>query len=145
MAKAELRGTEVEASYEGRRFYLTLGASTIDGKNTESGEKLGVLTPDTYTLDAGAKLAELDAVLGVRLLAAQRFEDDPATDANEERAGYGVADTYLTWQPADGLLRGLRVSLGVDNVFDKAYSRVFTGAHEEGRSYKASVGYAFNW
>ncbi len=143
--KAKLRGTEVEASYESSRLYLTLGASTIDGENAESGEKLGALTPDTYTADTGVKLHEVDAVLGVRLLAAERFDDDPATSSDEERAGYAVADAYLTWQPSSGPLKGLRVSLGVDNVFDKAYSRVRTGAYEEGRSVKVSAGYALNW
>ena len=143
--KAKLSGTEVEASYDSARLYLTLGASTIDGENRDSGEKLGLLTPDTYTADAGVKLHELDAVLGARLLAAKRFQDDPATEDNEERAGYAVVDTYLTWQPSTGPLGGLRLSLGVDNLFDKAYSRVYTGADEEGRSFNVSAGYSLAW
>ena len=143
--KTKLSGTEVEASYDGARLYLTLGASTIDGENRDSGEKLGLLTPDTYTADAGVKLHELDAVLGARLLAAKRFQDDPATEDNEERAGYAVVDTYLTWQPSTGPLGGLRLSLGVDNLFDKAYSRVYTGADEEGRSFNVSAGYSLAW
>ena len=142
VAKAKLSGTEVEASYESSRLYLTLGASTIDGENRDSGEKLGTLTPDTYTADMGLKLHELDSVLGLRLLAANRFEH---VDSNQDRPGYAVVDTYLTWQPSGGLLKGLRVDLGVDNVFDKAYSRVYTGAYEEGRSYNVSAGYAVNW
>ena len=143
--KAKLWGTEVEASYESSRLYVTLGAATIDGENSDSGEKLGARTPDTYTADTGLRLHELDSVLGLRLLAAKRFEDDPATDDNEERAGYAVVDTYFTWQPSAGPLEGVRLSLGVDNIFDKAYSRVFTGADEEGRSFNVSAGYALTW
>lgn len=142
---ASLSGTEVEASYDSSHLYLTLGASTIDGENRDSGEKLGTLTPDTYTGDMGVKLRELDSVLGLRFLAAKRFEDDPLTEDNEERPGYAVVDTYLTWQPSAGVLKGLRVDLGVDNVFDKAYSRVYTDAYEEGRSYKVSAVYTVSW
>jgi hemoglobin/transferrin/lactoferrin receptor protein len=143
IADAELTGNEIEASYENRRVRLQLGFSTIDGENEATGEPLGVLTPPQFTADAAVKLPEIDSILGWRVLAAREF--DNVSDPAEERDGYAVHDLYFAWTPQDGVLDGLRVDLGVDNVFDKAYSRVFTGALEPGRNFKAFVQYSLNF
>jgi hemoglobin/transferrin/lactoferrin receptor protein len=39
------------------------------------------------------------------------------------------------------VLQGLRVDLGVDNVFDAAYERIFAGVKEPGRNFKGLVSY----
>ena len=143
VANAKLWGTEAEASYESSRFRLALGYSSIDGENEDTGAKLGVLTPDQYTLDAGFKVNEIDSILGWRMLAASRFD---AVDAQEdERPGYAVHDFYFSWRPSHARLEGVRVDLGVDNAFDKAYTRVDTAAAEPGRSFNAGVSYSLAW
>lgn len=140
---ARLWGTEAEASYESSRIRVSLGFSSIDGENEDTGAKLGVLTPDQYTLDAGFKLNELDSILGWRVLAASRFD---AVDAPEdERPGYAVHDLYFSWRPSHARLEGLRVDLGLDNAFDKAYTRVDNAAAEPGRSFNAGVSYSLAW
>jgi hemoglobin/transferrin/lactoferrin receptor protein len=143
VADASLWGNEVEASYENRRVRIQLGLSTIDGENDATGEPLGVLTPPQVTVDTGLKLPEIDSIVGWRLLAADEF--DNVSDPANERDGYAVHDVYFAWTPGDGVLEGLRVDLGIDNVFDKAYSRVFTGALEPGRNYKGFVRYSLNF
>ena len=143
VADASLWGNEVEASYENRRVRLQLGLSTIDGENDATGEPLGVLTPPQVTVDAGLKLPEIDSIVGWRLLAADEF--DNVSDPANERDGYAVHDVYFAWTPGDGVLEGLRLDLGIDNVFDKAYSRVFTGALEPGRNFKGFVRYSLNF
>ena len=147
VANAKLDGMELEASYENSRGLVALGFSTIDGEDEETGDKLGVLTPNQLTVHSALKLPEINAVLGWRMLAAAKF--DKVNDPAEERDGYTVHDFYLTWQPSDeflnGLLSGLRIDLGVDNAFDKAYSRVFTDVTEAGRNFKALVSYSISW
>jgi hemoglobin/transferrin/lactoferrin receptor protein len=143
IADAELYGNEIEASYESRRLRLQLGFSTIDGENEATGEPLGVLTPPQLTADAAVKLPEIDSIVGWRMLAADEF--DNVSDPAEERDGYTVHDVYFAWTPQDGLLEGLRVDLGVDNVFDKSYARVFTGALEPGRNFKGFVQYSLTF
>tara|TARA_R110002167_G_scaffold31600_2_gene103731 strand:- start:338 stop:2431 length:2094 start_codon:yes stop_codon:yes gene_type:complete len=141
--RARLRGMEIEASYENHRGLLSLGYSKINGKNQDTGARLGVLTPDQFTLHAGLKLPEFDSIVGWRLLIADDFNKvNAATDA---RAGYDVHDIYLSWQPSQQLLRGARLDLGIDNLFDEAYSRTYTGAAEPGRNYKAAIRYGMNW
>ena len=42
-------------------------------------------------------------------------------------------------------MRGLRLDLGIDNVFDETYARTFTDSKEAGRSFKAAVSYSLKW
>ena len=140
VANAKLHGTDIEASYENSRVLVSLGYSTIDGENEDTREKLGVLTPNQFTVNSALKLPEINSLLGWRMLSAGRF--DKVNEPDEERDAYTVHDFYFTWQPSDKPLKGLRVDLGVDNAFDKAYARVFTDAVEPGRNFKAMVSYA---
>ena len=140
---ARLWGTEVEASYESDRALLTFGYSTIDGRDDEARTKLGILAPDQFAINAAVKLPEFNSILGWRALVARDFTK---TDVEEnERDGYVVNDVYFAWQPTEGLLRGLRLDLGIDNVFDETYARTFTDSKEAGRSFKASISYSLKW
>lgn len=40
-----------------------------------------------------------------------------------------------------GSLHGLRIDLGIDNVTDEDYERVFAGTSEPGRNYKVAIGW----
>jgi hemoglobin/transferrin/lactoferrin receptor protein len=140
---AELWGREIEASYESDRVLVTVGYSEIHGENKDTGAHLGVLTPEQLTTDAALKLPEIDSIVGWRVLAAAEF--DEVNDPAEERDSYIVNDIYFAWAPSDGPLEGLRIDLGIDNLFDEAYDRVFTDATEPGRDFKAHVSYALAW
>lgn len=141
--EAELWGEEIEASYRTERLRATLGYSRIDGENTETDEKLGVLTPKQLSLGLRYALPDLDATVGGRVLLADDF--DQVNDPAEERDDYGVLDLFYTWQPTGAALRGTTVRVGVDNVLDEDYARTFTDATEPGRNFKASVGYNVSW
>ena len=142
---ARLWGAEVEGSYESTRALLTFGYSTIDGRNDNDNEreKLGVLTPDQFTVNAALKLPEIDSIVGWRSIIARDFSkvDEP----EDERDGYVVNDIYFAWQPVEGLLSGLRIDLGIDNLFDETYARVSSNSKEAGRNFKASVSYSLTW
>ncbi|MDF1818735.1 MAG: TonB-dependent hemoglobin/transferrin/lactoferrin family receptor [Immundisolibacteraceae bacterium] len=138
---AKLWGSELELAYDSPRFRIRLGYSTIDGENDDTNEKLGMLTPDQITLDAALKFPQRHTTLGWRTLAATQF--DKVNNLDEERDGYAVHDLYFSWQPDTQALHGLRVDLGVDNLFDKSYARVFTDASEPGRNFKARLSYSF--
>ncbi len=141
--RALLFGFELEGRYESRYLRARLGASTVRGKDTESGTPLGVLTPTELHLDAAWKLRALDTLVGWRILAASEL--DRVADPADARSGYVVHDFYLSWAPRRGALRGLRLDLGIDNAFDKSYSRVFTGAAEAGRNVKAALTWEARW
>jgi len=140
---AKLWGSEIEASYDGPRFLASLGFSTIDGENRDTGEKLGSLTADRLTFIGGVKVPEADSVVGFRSTFAAKF--DKTDDPSEERDAYNVHDIFFAWQPTEGPLEGVRVDLGVDNVFDADYERVYAGVPEQGRNFKALVSYSLKW
>ena len=143
IADAELDGTEVEAHYENYRFKVKLGFSDVDGENKQTGAKLGVLTPATGTLDAAIKLPETHSIIGWRVIAADKF--DKVDSASEERDGYVVHGVYFAWTASEGPLNGLRLDLGIDNIFDKAYARVYASSYETGRNFKGGIRYTVNW
>ncbi len=141
--KAKLWGDEIELHYDGSRFIASAGYSRIDGENRDTGEKLGVLTPDRFTVMAGVKVPEIDSLVGWRSTFAAKF--DKVDDEAEERDAYDVHDIFFAWEPSDGLLKGLRLDLGVDNLFDENYDRVFAGVPEQGINFKGLVSYSMKW
>ncbi len=134
---AEIDGLEIEASYDSDLFYTRANFSSIEGEDRDTGEFIGSLQPDTVFIDAGLKLAAVDARLGGRLTLADEF--DKTDDPNQFRDSYAKGDIYLVWTPELVALKGLRVDLGVDNVTDADYEVVAAGVSQPGRNYKAAV------
>jgi hemoglobin/transferrin/lactoferrin receptor protein len=134
---ASLHGVEFEGGYENKRIKLGLGYSQITGKNDDTGEYLSNITPPTITTNVGLKLPEVDSIIGWKTTFAD--EHDKVNDASAARDGYGVHDLYYQWQPEQH--DNVVVNLGVDNVFDKNYSRVFANSPEPGRNYRIQVSY----
>ncbi len=139
---AKMHGTELTAIYETRLTQVTFGYSSITGKDEDTGDYLGVLAPDQYTISINHAVPSIDVYFGWKAIAAAAFTD--TNDPAEERAGYFVNDVYVGWQPQSGPLTGLRVDLGVDNIGDIAYSRTFTDADEPGLNIKFQIGWSQN-
>ena len=139
IANAKLTGWEVEGQYELHPVTAKVGLSYVEAENDDTGEYLSNNVPLTLVTDIGYKIDSVDSVVGWR----GRFADandkvgsnDTATD------GYAVHDLYYRWTPDDKGLESLTVDVGVDNVFDKAYTKRFASLLEEGRSYVVRVSY----
>ncbi len=137
VTNAELDGVEVEVQYDSEYFYLRTNFATIDGRDVDTGDYVGVLSPDTFFADVGVKLVDGDIRIGGRVTAASDFTK--VNDTANARDGYTVGDVYLVWQPQKGPLEGLRIDLGVDNVADTDYEVVAAGVSQPGRNYKLAV------
>ncbi|MDT8399507.1 MAG: TonB-dependent hemoglobin/transferrin/lactoferrin family receptor [Pseudomonadales bacterium] len=136
--KAELSGYEFEGGYENDRIRLGLSFSSVKGRNKDTGGYLRNITPPTLTTNLGVKLPEFQSMLGWRgRFAAQH---DKVNDPVDARPGYGVHDLYYQWTPGRG---SLVFNLGIDNVFDKDYERVFAGSPEPGRNFNMQVSYTW--
>ncbi|MEM8785144.1 MAG: TonB-dependent receptor, partial [Pseudomonadota bacterium] len=142
---AEIDGFELEAIYESRRFRTKLSYSEIDGENADTGEDLGILTPDRLALDLRLKMYEWNAVFGTRLQFADDYEEKRFPSGStvltvvDERDSYAVVDLYAAWTPV--FIDGLRFDVGVDNVFDEDYERVNEGVSEPGVNGKVAVSF----
>ncbi len=139
VANAALSGFELEANYDSKLFYAKATYSQIDGVDKDTGDYVGVLTPNTFFVDAGFKLPAYDMRVGARATFADKFTKVNAL--SEERDAYSTYDLYAIWQPTTTQLKGLRVDLGIDNILDEDYEVVAAGVSEPGRNYKAAVSY----
>lgn len=142
---ASLTGVELEGRYDSERFYAYVSYASIEGEDESTGADLGTLTPDRLALDLGYRMPGVGAVLGTRLQFAEEFERRDlvmgSLDVVEERDGYSVVDLYASWVPP--FAEKIRIDVGVDNVTDEDFERVFAGVSEPGRNYKASIAYSF--
>lgn len=134
---AELWGYELEGSYENRHLRLGFGFSKVNGRNQATGDYLVNITPPTLTLNLGIRLPAINATAGWRARLVERH--DKVNDPGAERHGYGVHDLYFQWLP--GAMDNLTLNLGVDNLFDKDYERVFAGSPEAGRNINLQLSY----
>lgn len=143
---AELEGWEGELHYDSDRFFARASFSSIEGTNLADGSDLGSLTPDRTAVNLGLKVPELNALIGARVQHASDFEQRVPDGTGgftlqDERDGYMVVDLYATWRPE--MVEGLRLDVGVDNVFDEDYARVFAGVSEPGANFKIAASWQF--
>lgn len=144
--QAELEGWEGELHYDSDRFFARASFSSIDGTDLSDGSDLGALTPDRTAVNLGLKLPEWNALVGARVQHAAAFEQRVADGAGgftlqDQRGSYTVLDLYATWRP--DAIDGLRLDLGIDNVFDEQYERTFAGAIEPGTNLKLAAAWQF--
>lgn len=137
VTNAAIEGVELEVFYDSEYVYARANFATIDGRDVDTGDFVGVLSPATAFVDAGIKWPQTDIRIGGRVLVAGDF--DKVNDPTLARDGYAVGDVYLVWQPTSGDLEGLRVDLGVDNVTDADYEVVAAGVSQPGRNIKAAI------
>jgi hemoglobin/transferrin/lactoferrin receptor protein len=141
--RAELEGVEIEARYDIGRFYGIATYAHIDGRDLGQGDYLGVLPPDKLYFDLGVKIPEYWTRVGTRLLFADEFTK---VDGDEEpRDAYTTVGVYASIEPGEGPLKGFRLDLGVDNIFDEDYEVIAAGSVEPGINYKAAVSWTQKW
>ncbi len=143
VGNAELKGFELEARYDIGRFYGIAAYSTIDGRDLDEGDYLGILQPNKFYLDLGVKFPEYWTRVGTRLTWAGEFTK--VNEVGEERAAYNTVGLYASIEPGEGALKGFRLDVGVDNIFDEHYEVIAAGAAEPGVNVKAAVGYTYKW
>ncbi len=150
VGNATLRGWEMEGRYDAGVFYLGANASYVEGRDKQTGASVGAQTPLRLRADGGFRLLDGQVTLGARATFADVFNrttfvDSPIIDPAARRGGFTTVDLYATIQPRGLGLDGLRIDLGVDNVFDRQYAVVFSNVKEWGRNYKGLVSYTRSW
>lgn len=144
--KAEIEGVEAELHYDSDRVFVQASYATIEGTDLTTGADIGSLTPDRFALNAGLKVPEWNARFGTRVQHAVDFEQQVSDGAGgfttiDERDDYVVVDLYTTWSP--DFANGIRFDVGLDNLFDEDYERVFAGVSEPSRNFKIAASWQF--
>ena len=97
-------------------------------------------------MNLGVKVPEWNSRFGARVQHASDFEQRISDGAGgftlqDERDGYVVLDLYTTYRPE--FVEGLRLDVGVDNVFDEEYERGFAGVPQPGTNLKITASWQF--
>jgi len=138
-SEAELEGVELEARYDSRRVFARASFSTLDGRNKQTGEFVGVLSPDTFYIDAGLRIPEIDLRIGSRAEIASAL--DEVNDPELRLGAFEKVDLYAVWEPSQEFLKGVRVDVALDNVGDESFERVAPGAIAPGRNVQVALRY----
>lgn len=136
---AELRGYEIEGEFRINHLTTKLGLSYVKAEDEDTGNYLPNVVPLTLVSDVSYQFVGLDSTLGWR----GRFvrNNNKVAPGETPNDGYAVHDIYFRWMPESHGLDALTVDLGVENMFDKAYTKRFASLLSEGRSYVARVAY----
>ena len=136
-ARAQLDGFEIEGQYSSDYLFLSAAYSTIDGRDEDTNEYVGILTPNRFQFVGEVKMPDADLRIGMRAEFAGSF--DKVNDPAEARPSYETVDTYLVWQPSEGTLKGWRFDVGMNNIFNANAVRTFAGVPGPNRNLRAQV------
>ncbi|WP_104202138.1 TonB-dependent receptor domain-containing protein [Billgrantia saliphila] len=132
--RAQLWGYDARLDWSpsGAPVTAFVGLAEVSGRDRDSGEPLGSLTPLEALTGLDYHLAHPNLVLGWRGRFAQSFNEQASDD--ETLPGYGLHDLQLAWQ----FTPMLSASLKLRNVADKEWYRP-DGSLGDGRSLLANV------
>lgn len=134
VARATLKGGELEASYANGPFSLTSGLSFVSGRNGQ-GDLLDSLPNNRLVIGGGWQANDSWKIGAFSTIAAGRDKPD-----GERRAGYAIHDLYALWTPQAGRLEGIEMRLGVNNVTNKTYvPATWSTGPAPGRNWSVSV------
>jgi hemoglobin/transferrin/lactoferrin receptor protein len=134
---AVFMGYELEGEYRLEPVTLKFGLSEVFAENDDSGAYLSNNTPMTFVADASYSIRQFDSVVGWRTRMADK--SDRGSSSLTRTDGYAVHDLYARWTPEQAVGREMTVDLGIENLFDTAYTKRYASLFEEGRSYVAKV------
>jgi len=154
----EMWGVESIFRYETNKLALSLSHTYNDGEATSlsTGAKYDPMTAKIHTIKVGTDYKYDDNLLfnyNSEFVLGNKFDYYYSEAYNYEvkRAGYGVHNISTTYKPRS--IKNMKISFGIDNLFDKKYSTHTTfgtnfgtsssADYETGRNFKAKLSYKF--
>ncbi|ECJ6124227.1 TonB-dependent hemoglobin/transferrin/lactoferrin family receptor [Salmonella enterica] len=134
---AKIWGWDVMTKYTAALFSLDLAYNRTRGKNTDTGEYISSINPDTVTSKLNIPLAHSGFSVGWIGTFANRSTH--VSSQYTKQPGYAVNDFYVSYQGQQAL-KGMTTTLVLGNAFDKAYWSP-QGIPQDGRNGKIFVSY----
>jgi hemoglobin/transferrin/lactoferrin receptor protein len=139
VTRARIQGLELEGQYESGAWFAGLGASLLRGENRSQGGPLSLIPAHKLSVSLGRRFQEQGVTLGgrVQLVAEQgRKAVDAQTGIRPApTAAYALTDLFVTWAPPEGPLAGVRLDVGVANLFDVRHRRLAWDSGSERSSF----------
>ena len=141
---ATIHGHEVETSYSTEDFTLWGNYAYTHGQNDTSDEPLANIP--SHTINYGVDLYLTDSItLGY---AGQFVESqDRQPSGFDDSDSYNTHELYCRWAPVNNKLKGLAITLGVENLTDEEYTYGYNSFETEGigQNFKATIGYTIQF
>lgn len=139
-----LKGVEASAKYRYDNFAASVTYARARSEQKATGYYAFPDTGDRYTFALNYYIPDAQLDLGWKTMYVREV-NLPAVEQTI-RESYAVSDVYVSWSPKQ--IKGLELTAGVDNIFNKAYmdhSTQYYGSVDldPGRNYKLSVAYKF--
>ncbi|AAU37123.1 TonB-dependent receptor domain-containing protein [[Mannheimia] succiniciproducens] len=142
LGKVDIKGVEAQAKYryEDTSFSVSYARARSEQKST--GLAAFADTGDRYNFTLSQYISSAQVELGWNTMYVRAIDVDDST----LKESYAVSNMYVSWSPAQA--KGLELTFGIDNIFDKAYKDHSTQYYgsvdlDPGRNYKLSVSYKF--
>lgn len=134
---AKIWGWDVMAKYTADLFSLDVAYNRTRGKDTDTGEYISTINPDTVTSKLNVPVAQSGFSVGW----IGTFTDRSTHVSSEysQQPGYAVNDFYVSYQGQQAL-KGVTTTLVLGNAFDKEYWSP-QGIPQDGRNGKIFVSY----
>ena len=134
---AKIWGWDVMAKYSADLFSLDMAYNRTRGKDTDTGEYISSINPDTVTSKLNIPVAHSGFSVGWIGTFADRSTH--ISSSYTKQPGYAVNDFYVSYQGQQAL-KGMTTTLVLGNAFDKEYWSP-QGIPQDGRNGKIFVSY----
>lgn len=134
---AKIWGWDVMAKYSTDLFSLDMAYNRTRGKDTDTGEYISSINPDTVTSKLNVPVAHSGFSVGWIGTFADRSTH--ISNSYTKQPGYAVNDFYVSYQGQQAL-KGMTTTLVLGNAFDKEYWSP-QGIPQDGRNGKIFVSY----
>jgi hemoglobin/transferrin/lactoferrin receptor protein len=128
IARATLRGAELEAAYDWGRGFVTVAGTLIDGENDLTGDPLNSVVPNRISTTLGFRLLDDKLTVGTRLT----LVDDSRKTVMNPTSGYGLVDLFASYRYDENLSGDVTVQ----NVFDRQYTQYLNSEPSPGLTAK---------
>ncbi len=134
---AKIWGWDMMAKYSASLFTLDVAYNRTRGKDTDTGEYISSISPDTVSSKLDVPVAQSGFSLGWIGTFADRSTH--VSSSYSHQPGYAVNDFYVSYQGQQAL-KGVTTTLVLGNAFDKEYWSP-QGIPQDGRNGKIFVSY----
>ncbi len=134
---AKIWGWDMMAKYSASLFTLDVAYNRTRGKDTDTGEYISSISPDTVSSKLNIPVAQSGFSLGWIGTFADRSTH--VSSSYSHQPGYAVNDFYVSYQGQQAL-KGVTTTLVLGNAFDKEYWSP-QGIPQDGRNGKIFVSY----
>lgn len=140
---AQLTGFELSGRYRIGQTRLAMNYGQTRGEDRNTGDYIEGMPANKFNVDLSQGIMEGDMKLGTRVTYVASQTNTPKGYSIAKYDEYTLWDVYLAWEPAMGVMSGLRVDFAIENIGDEKYQQAWQTLYQPGRNMKLSARYMF--